>query len=201
MHHDTYMYTVYCTQKIYTVHLPYIFSYCISGICRSWDCPSFCENDGGSGIDCPFLALFQTFHSEGNGPLSEEAYGAFSKGKIDWSAWQLESWIKSQTNLDNHLSLDVFGSFVKGLLTSNPCSSCMLVKAGLFTLLYSENRWPCPDAFQLITFKSSSIMSQYQRQFSLGEFTPFPLLRLQLGIEKGARPAEISDRSATQASS
>jgi len=44
-------------------------------------------------------------------------------------------------------------------------------------------------------------MSQYQRQFSLGEFTPFPLLRLQLGIEKGARPAEISDRSATQASS
>lgn len=67
--------------KLYTVHLAYIFSYCISGICRSWDCPSFCENDGGSGIDCPFLALFQTFHSEGNGPLSEETYVHFPKAK------------------------------------------------------------------------------------------------------------------------
>lgn len=42
--------------------------------------------------------------------------------------------------------------------TSNPCSSCMLVKARLFTLLYSENRWPCPDAFQLITFNYIQIM-------------------------------------------
>ena len=80
------------------------------------DCPSFCEDDGGSGIDCPFLASFQTFHSEGNGPLSEETYMHFPKAKSIDLPDNLSHEPDHKQILDKHLSLDVFGNFGKGLL-------------------------------------------------------------------------------------